>query len=65
MCICVRKKYFQDYEVDSVSVPGETMNPQGFGGGSMNASLYLIERFFSAVLSKALLMSGYEAEQAV
>lgn len=45
MCICARKKYFQDYEVDSVSVPGDTMNPQGFGGGSMNASLYLIEIF--------------------
>lgn len=39
MRIYARKKCFQDYEVDSVSVPGDMMNLQGFDGGRVNASL--------------------------
>ena len=39
MHIYARKKCFQDYEVDSVSVPEDTMNLQGFDGGRVNASL--------------------------
>ena len=39
MRIYARKKCFQDYVVDSVSVPGDTMNLQGFDGGRVNASL--------------------------